>query len=80
MCPTAWISWNIERPGSTIACIMIESKLERAARMRIIAAQLRAAAAQTEWPGYRTRMLEIATDLDLEAAKLDHYRAFSIAS
>ncbi len=49
-------------------------------RLRILAAQFRAAAAQTEWPFYRARMSQTASELDLEAAKLDQYRAFSIAS
>jgi hypothetical protein len=59
---------------------MAPSNLERAARMRNIAAAFRAHAAQTEWPAYRTRMLEMADDLEREAAKLDRYRRFSIAS
>lgn len=59
---------------------MAHTKLERASRLRIIAAAFRANAAQTEWPAYRDRMLDMAGDLELEAAKLDHYRRFSIAS
>jgi hypothetical protein len=59
---------------------MAHTKLERAARLRAIAAEFRAHAAHTDWPQYRDRMLEMAADLELEAAKLDHYRKFSIAS
>ena len=53
---------------------MTPSKLEQVAWLHIIAAQFRGFAAQTEWPAYRTRMLETAADLDREAAKLDHDR------
>ena len=59
---------------------MAPPKLERAARLHIIAAEFRAFAAQTDLPAYRARMLEMAADLDLEAAKLDGYRKFSVAS
>ena len=59
---------------------MIPSKLQRAARLHAIAAEFRANAAQTEWPAYRDRMLEMAAELDQEAAKLDHYRFFAVAS
>ncbi len=59
---------------------MDPSKLEQVAWLHIIAAQFRGFAAQTEWPAYRARMLEMAVDLDLEAAKLDRYRLFSLAS
>ncbi len=45
----------------------------------MIAAEFRGFAAQTEWPAYRTRMLEMAMELDLEAAKLDQYRRFALA-
>jgi hypothetical protein len=58
---------------------MTLSRLEQAARMHIIAAEFRHYAAQTSLPTYRSRMLEMAADLDLEAAKLDHYRRFAIA-
>jgi hypothetical protein len=47
--------------------------------LHTIAAQFRGFAAQTEWPAYRTRMLEMAMDLELEAAKLDRDRRFAIA-
>ena len=57
---------------------MVPSRLERAARMHAIAAEFRGYAAQTEWPVFRTRMLETAAELDLEAAKLDHYRRFAL--
>jgi hypothetical protein len=56
------------------------SKLEQAARMHAIAAEFRGFAAQTHWPAFRTRMLEIAAELDLEAAKLDGYRKLAWAS
>ena len=46
--------------------------------MHAIAAEFRAYAAQTEWPLFRARMLETAAELDLEAAKLDHYRRFAV--
>jgi hypothetical protein len=59
---------------------MAESKLEKAVRLRNIAAAFRAHVAQTEWPAYRDRMLDMASDLELEAANLDHYWRFSIAS
>jgi hypothetical protein len=59
---------------------MDPSKLERAARLHRLAAQFRGFAAQTEWPTYRARMLQLADDLDLEAARLDGYRRFSLAS
>jgi hypothetical protein len=59
---------------------MAPTRLERAARLRTIAAKFRANAAQTEWPMYRTRMLDMAWELELEAARLDHYRFFSLAS
>lgn len=59
---------------------MAESKFERAVRLRAIAAEFRANSAQTEWPAYRERMLEMANDLDLEAAKLDNYRLYSFPS
>ena len=59
---------------------MDDSNLERAARLRTIAAEFRTYAAQTDWPAYRARMLDMAVDLDLEAAKLDRYRRFSLAS
>lgn len=58
----------------------MESKLQQAARLHAIATSFRAYAAQTEWPAYRERMLEMAADLDLEAAKLDRYRRFAVAS
>jgi len=45
--------------------------MEQSARLRTIAAGFRAAAAQTEWPAYRSRMLELAVDLEREAAQLD---------
>ena len=59
---------------------MDPSKLQRAARMRMIAAEFRDFAAQTEWPAYRTKMLEMAAELDLEAAKLEEYRRSATAS
>jgi hypothetical protein len=50
--------------------------LARAAHLHQLATQFRGYAAQTEWRGYRARMLEMAVELDREAAKLDHYRLF----
>ena len=50
---------------------MTGSRMEQSARLRTIAAGFRAAAAQTEWPAYRSRMLELAVDLEREAAQLD---------
>jgi hypothetical protein len=59
---------------------MAQNNLERAARMRAIAAEFRAYAAETEWPLYRIRMSETADALERDAAKLDRYRLFSLAS
>jgi hypothetical protein len=59
---------------------MAPSKLEQAAQLHVLAAQFRGFAAQTEWPAYRTKMLEMAAELDLEAGKLDRYRFFALAS
>jgi hypothetical protein len=56
------------------------SKLQQAARMHAIAAEFRGFAAQTNLPVYRARMLETAAELDFEAAKLDRYRFFALAS
>jgi hypothetical protein len=50
---------------------MSGSRAEQAARLRTIAAGFRASAAQTEWPAYRDRMLEMAADLEREAARLE---------
>ena len=50
---------------------MSVSRQGQAARLRTIAAGFRAAAAQTEWTAYRDRMLEMAVDLEREAARLE---------
>ena len=47
------------------------SQRERAAQLRSIAAGFRAAAGLTEWPTYRQRMMEMAEDLEQEAAQLE---------
>jgi len=54
------------------------TELQRAARMHTLAAQFRGFAAQTEWPLYRARLLEMAVELDHEAARLDGYRMFAL--
>ena len=53
-----WVYMSVSRQG-------------QAARLRTIAAGFRAAAAQTEWTAYRDRMLEMAVDLEREAARLE---------
>jgi len=50
---------------------MMVSRQEQAAKLRTIAAGFRASAAQTDWPAYRDRMLEMAADLEREATRLD---------
>jgi len=47
------------------------SRAEQAVKLRTIAAGFRASAAQTDWPAYRDRMLEMAVDLEREAIRLD---------
>ena len=46
----------------------------------VLATQFRGFAAETEWLSYRARMLEMAQELDREAAKLHNYRPFAGAS
>jgi hypothetical protein len=50
---------------------MMVSRQEQAAKLRTIAAGFRASAGQTEWPAYRDRMLEMAVDLEREAARME---------
>jgi hypothetical protein len=59
---------------------LAHTKVESAARLRTIAAQFRAHAAETDWPLYHVRMLQTAKELELEASKLDGYRRFALAS
>jgi hypothetical protein len=59
---------------------MGQSKLERASRLHVLADRFRDFAAETDLPDYRARMLQIAAELDMEAAKLDAYRRFHMAS
>jgi hypothetical protein len=67
----------MERRGPRAGCSGMGSiDLARAAHLHQLATQFRGFAAQTEWQGYRARMLELAVELDREAAKLDHYRLF----
>ena len=39
-------------------------------RLRALAAQFRNAADETAWPHYRTKLLDVAQDLENEAEKL----------
>jgi hypothetical protein len=50
---------------------MTGSREEQAARLRIVASGFRESAAQTAWPAYRNRMLEMAVDLEREADQLE---------
>jgi hypothetical protein len=59
---------------------MAQTNVERAARLRAIAASFRANAAQTEWPAYRTRMLDMASELEREAVRIDPFLLFFLAS
>jgi hypothetical protein len=50
---------------------MANSESERAARLRALATQFRDFAANTQWPAYRVRMLEIAAETEHEAARIE---------
>jgi len=50
---------------------MTSFREEQAERLRSIAAEFRTSAAQTRLPDYRNRMLEMAVDLEQEAARLE---------
>jgi hypothetical protein len=50
---------------------------DRAAWLHAMASKLRQAAAETGQPRYRTRLLNVALDLETEAAKLDNFPARS---
>jgi hypothetical protein len=50
---------------------MVVSDGTNALRARLLAARLRQAALETEWPGYRAKLLQAAQDLEEEAAKLE---------
>jgi len=49
---------------------MIVNDQEKALHMRALAAQFRHAANETMWPRYRTKLLQVAQDLENEAEKL----------
>ena len=57
---------------------MASSVLERAARMRNLAMRMRGHAAETHLILYQAKLEQAARDLELEAAKLDHYRKFAL--
>ena len=42
--------------------------------LHAMAANLRHAADETSWPRYRARLLQVARDLECEAAKLDQHK------
>jgi len=50
------------------------SKEEQVRKLRAVAAEFREFAAQTRWPSYRTRMLDMAVEMDREAARLENKR------
>jgi hypothetical protein len=53
---------------------------DKAARLHAMASKLRQAAAETAQPHYRTRLLNVARDLETEAAKVgDSFPASSPA-
>lgn len=54
---------------------MVVSNPEKVARLHAMASNLRRAAAETGQPRYRTRLLNVARDLETEAAKLEEQAA-----
>ena len=53
---------------------MVVSDAERASQLYAMASNFRHAAAETAQPRYRARLLNVARDLESEAAKLeDHF-------
>ena len=55
---------------------MVVSDAERATQLYVMASNFRHAAAETAQPRYRARLLNVARDLEREAAKLeDHFAA-----
>jgi hypothetical protein len=51
---------------------MVVSGSEKAAQTLAMATRFRHAAAETSWAAYRTKLLEVARDLESEAEKLEH--------
>jgi len=48
---------------------MADTPQAKAAHLHMLAIQFRGFAAATEWLGYRARMLEMAQELDFQAAR-----------
>jgi hypothetical protein len=59
---------------------MVVSDSEKANGLYAMASNFRHAAHATSLPGYRDRLLQVARDLECEAAKLDDQRFFSPTS
>ena len=55
---------------------MVVSDSEKANGLYAMASNFRHAAQATSLPGYRDRLLQVARDLECEAAKLDDQRFF----
>jgi len=55
--------------------VMTESDADKAARLYAMASNLRHSAAETGLPAYRTRLLNVARDLEGEAARLEGHSA-----
>lgn len=49
---------------------MVAPDREKAWQTRLLAARLRLAAGETEWPLYRAKLLQVARELEEEADKL----------
>ena len=56
---------------SRIKQFMVAPDPDKVARLHAMASKLRQAAAETGQPRYRTRLLNVARDLESEAARLD---------
>jgi hypothetical protein len=59
---------------------MATSKEERVLKLQALAAEFREFAAQTNLPSYRVRMLDMAVEMDREAARLQGGHPLSAAS
>jgi len=54
---------------------MVAPDRKKAWQTRLLAARLRLAAGETEWPLYREKLLQVARELEEEADKLDDQQA-----